>query len=120
MNRKCKYIKIFEEFIFEAENNNNIDKDDIEVHKRSSAVVNKEFFNELKINILYWFKHGKLGEKYNIIDIEQERRGVVFWYEEKTDNVTVKPSYVWKVKYFEGEQQGNIDKLDRVLLSVDL
>lgn len=120
--KKTKHIKLFEEFkLFEAENNSNNDdkKDEIEIPSRSSAVVTKEFFNELEKNILYWFKHGDLGKKYELVDIEQERRGVTIWFHELVE-AGLEPTEMWRVKYFEVEPLGDIKNMERVMLSIDL
>jgi hypothetical protein len=130
--RKTKHIKLFEDFkLYEAEGDveetapeeasasNEDEKEDIEIPKRSSAVVTKEFFNELEKEILYWFKHGEIGKVYELVDIEQERRGVTIWFHKIVDSAT-EPNKMWRVKYFEVEPAGKVDQMDRVMLAIDL
>lgn len=93
-------------------------KKDVEKPERMSAVVTKEFFNELEHHVYYWFRHGEIGKMFDLIDINQERRGVTIWCSEKVEDINEQPEYMWKVKYFETAPLGKIKKMEDVTLNV--
>ena len=133
MKQKQRNIKLFEEFILNEEAETETDAEigtedaeeerkDVEVPERSSAVVVKEFFNELEHNVHYWFKNGKLGKKYNLIDIEVEKQGLAIWMEDyiNEDKDETTPKYVYRVKYYEGDPKGMISNVEDVMFTLDI
>ena len=125
-----KNIKLFEDFINEAsEEEPVVDNEegakpeedapiDVEIPQRNSAVVTKKFFNELEHNLHYWFKNGDIKKKYDLVDIDQESRGITIWMQDRVDNVTETPKYIYKIKYYESDPKGMVDKVDDVLMSI--
>lgn len=93
-----------------------INDDKVEVESRNSAVVLKEFFEELRSHLIYWFKYGKITQflSANTRDITIERRGICIW---ASDN---DGKYMWKIKFLEAEIQGNIKRMEKVLLTMDV
>lgn len=87
-----------------------------EVPKRNSAVVLKEFLEELRGHLIYWFKFGKISDILTAKnrDITKERRGLCIWAED------VEQEYMWKIKFLESEIQGKIEQVEKLLLSIDV
>ncbi len=87
-----------------------------EIQDRNSAVVLKEFLEELRGHLIYWFKYGEIS---NILlaknrDITKERRGLCIWAED------VDKEYMWKIKFLEHEIQGRLKQVEKLLLTVDV
>lgn len=127
MEQKKRNIKLFEDYINEAEENPNDEggeekekEIDVEVPERSSAVVTKNFFNELEHNLYYWFKNGKIGKKYDLVDIEQDPRAVTIWLQDKVEDVTETPEYIYRVKYYESDPKGLISKVEDVMMNIGI
>ena len=118
-----KNIKLFEDYINEAEETDKTETDevvDIKVPERSSAVVSKKFFNELEHNLYYWFKHGNIKKQYSLVDIEKDPRAVTVWMQDKVDNETETPQYMYRIKYYESDPKGLINKIEDVILTIDV
>lgn len=87
-----------------------------EIQDRNSAVVLKEFLEELRGHLIFWFKYGEIS---NILlaknrDITKERRGLCIWAED------VDKEYMWKIKFLEHETQGKLKQVEKLLLTVDV
>ncbi len=95
-------------------------EDGVEIEKRNSAVVLKEFFKELKSHLIYWFTYGDISKilKADTNDIEQELRGLCCWAIEVDDNSTEK--YQWRIKFLEADQEGMVDRIKKVKMSLDV
>ena len=113
MEKKLKYIKLFEDYnrLLEDENigmeggatqqpstnidNTPTDSESVKNLPRLKSVIDKEFFGELKEHIFYWFSYDFLKDKYVISTLENTENEVTVWFSDKGD----KPFYEYKVIY---------------------
>ncbi len=102
-----KRIKNFETFINEAEETE--DKDFAHL-PRLRTVVDKEFFNELKQHVFYWFNYFSLNKKYEMESVEATDNEVTVWFSDKEKL----PTYQYKVTFTVIEEKAMIEKVEEV------
>jgi hypothetical protein len=108
-------VKSFSEFLFEKESS--ITK--LPVLKR---VMDKDFFNELKEHIEYWFTYDFLKEKYEIVDIEKIDDEIKITFQDRVGKKD--PDYMYVVRYITSGNASETDtfaeKIDKVKMMVTI
>jgi hypothetical protein len=91
-----------------------------ETPKRNSAVVLKELMGEIRSNFIYWFSFGELSKilTAEASDMTYETRGLCIWATESDARGDEK--YLWRIKVLEGEQEGMVERIERVMITFDV
>lgn len=77
--------------------------------KRLSPIVMKEFFKEMEDHLSYWFKYEL---KYDLEDIQQEKRAISVWFNDK--------QFMYKLSYTESDVLSDIEKVENVLMIIKI
>lgn len=112
-------VKKYAEFILENENQVKDGKEDekgIVKIPTLKTVVDKDFFNELKEHIQYWFEYDILNKMYEMIEIDKLDDEIKVTFQ---DNVGKKePDYLYVVRYITSGnhdmEQTVVDKIEKV------
>lgn len=84
---------------------------------RLDAVVEKEFFSELKEHVFYWFTYDFLKDKYIIDSLKNTNNSVDIWFSENDDN----PIYSYKVIYTNNvNDSSSFEKVENVKVIVSI
>ena len=79
------------------------------------AVVEKEFFSELKEHVFYWFNYDFLKDKYVIDTLKNTNNSVDIWFSENKDI----SDYTYKVVYTNNvNDSSSFEKVDNPLMSL--
>jgi hypothetical protein len=91
-----------------------------ETTKRNAAIVLKELLWELRSNFIYWFHFGELSKILiaEADDMTCAKRELCIWATEEDASGNVK--YQWRIKILEAEQEGEVEKIERVRISFDV
>lgn len=114
-----RHILSFEKFVLNEEETNTTDeKKDINHPERLTAVVEKDFFNELKTHINYWFNYETLKDKFILSSVECDENEATCWFCDRTEDNN--PKYSYKLYFSTNEELHDIDKIDKVMLSITI
>jgi hypothetical protein len=111
----------FGEFIkLNEKNDEEIEEKSIEIKPRFSLVILKKFFKELKDNVYYWFNYDVLSKYYDLENLEEEKRSLSVWFKDKVKDRLDVPQFMYKIKFMETEIEGDIEKVETVLLNIHI
>ncbi len=110
-------VKKYAEFILENENiKDDIDEKGIVKLPVLKTVVDKDFFNELKEHIQYWFAYDFLKDKYELIEINKLDDEIKITFQDKVGKKD--PDYMYMVRYITSGNsdmdQTLVDKIEKV------
>ena len=93
------------------------EKKGIENLPRLDAVVEKEFFSELKEHVFYWFNYDFLKDKYVIDTLKNTNNSVDIWFSENKDI----SDYTYKVVYTNNvNDSSSFEKVENVKVMVSI
>lgn len=109
-------VKKYAEFILENENKDDTDEKGIVKIPTLKTVVDKDFFNELKEHIEYWFKYDILSKIFVLIEIDKLDDEIKVTFQDKSGKKD--PDYMYVVRYITSGNhdmdQTIVDKIERV------